>query len=447
VTAVPAILQLTRRIGNAVGRPFQAVDDGLERPSYKIVRLIGASPSRRCARLVLLAAVALAGCWRSAPPEFPLNLEGRPPQSVSAPQAAAIRDTLAQFFGTPNEPLAPQNVRLDPVLLAAAAGPVAGDAQGRQRGLFRRHCVTCHGLAGDGAGPTAFMLDPYPRDFRSGTFKYTSTRAGAKPVRHDLQRTLSCGIPGTAMPSFADLRCEETEALIEYVQYLSIRGETELYLLQLVVDDRSNLPPDMELIADEGVRPAADSWLLPEARAGELVVIPPQQTEKGDKSNFGAIRSSKTGDHNPKLDLSPFSELRAPAETEDALAASIAKGKQLYLAKSSQCAKCHGPGGDGNGEERELYDDWNKRKRGATPEQTAEMAAWFKLPIVRLRPRNFHEGVFHGGSGAADVYTRICVGIKGTPMPAAGSGPGSEGALKPNEIWNVVDFVRSLGTE
>jgi mono/diheme cytochrome c family protein len=299
--------------------------------------------------------VAIGGCWRSAPPEFPLNLEGRPPQGVSAPQAAAIRDTLAQLFGTPNEPRAAQDVRLDPGLLAAAAGPVAGDAQGRQRGLFRRHCVTCHGLAGDGAGPTAAMLDPYPRDFRYGTFKYTSTRAGAKPVRKDLQRTLSHGIPGTAMPSFAHLRSEETEALIEYVKYLSIRGETELYLLQLVVDDRSNLPPDMEVIADEGVRPAADSWLLPETRAGELVVVPPPRApaEKGDKSNFGTMKPSKTGGDDPKLDLSPFS---------------IAKGKQRYLARSSQCVKCHGPNGDGNGEEKELYDDWNKRKKGVTPE-------------------------------------------------------------------------------
>jgi len=364
--------------------------------------------------LLLFAAVGVTGCWRSPPPEFPLNLEGRPPESVSAPQAAAIKETLTQLFGTPNEPRVPENVQLDPALLAAAAGPVAGDAQGRQRGLFRRHCVTCHGLAGDGAGPTAAALDPYPRDYRNGTFKYTSTRSGAKPIRKDLERTLYRGIPGTAMPTFAHLRSEETEALIEYVKYLSIRGETELYLLQLVVDDQSSLPPEMDMIVDEGVRPAADAWLLPETRAAELVVVPPP---------------------------------RAKPEREDELAASIAKGRQWYLAKSSQCVKCHGPGGDGNGEEKELYDDWNKRKKGATPEQTAEMAGWFKLPLLRLRPRDFREGVFHGGSGPADLYTRICVGIKGTPMPAAGSAPGSEGALKPHEIWSVVDFVQSLAAQ
>ena len=55
-------------------------------------------------------------------------------------------------------------------------------------------------IVGDGAGPAAAVLDPYPRDFRNGLFKYTSTAGGAKPLREDLLRTLQQGIPGTAMP-------------------------------------------------------------------------------------------------------------------------------------------------------------------------------------------------------------------------------------------------------
>ena len=362
-------------------------------------------------RFLIALTLFATGCWRSSPPEFTLNTEGRPSESVSPQQAAAIKGALVQLFGTPSEPRVPEGVELDAGLLAAAAGPVGGDAAGRQRGLFRRHCVTCHGLSGDGAGPTAAMLDPYPRDFRNGLFKYTSTRTGAKPLVKDLNRTLFRGIPGTAMPSFAHLRPEETDALVEYVKYLSIRGETELYLFQLVVDDRSDLPPDMAAVVEDGLRPAAESWRLPEKRAGELVVIPPPR---------------------PRVDRA------------EARAASVAKGRELYLAKASQCVKCHGSSGDGKGEERELYDDWNKRKIGATSQQTADLARLFKLPVQRLRPRDFREGVFHGGAGPMDLYTRMCVGIKGTPMPAAGASPGSEGALKAEEIWNVVDFVQSL---
>ena len=274
--------------------------------------------------------------------------------------------------------------------------------------------MTCHGIAGDGAGPAAAMLDPYPRDYRNGVFKYTSTRSGAKPIRKDLQRTLFRGVAGTAMPSFAHLPPEQSEALLEYVKYLSIRGETELHLLQLVVDEQSYLPPDMPTVMEDGVLPAAASWLMPEERAPELVVVPPP---------------------------------RPPVDRPEVLAASVAKGRELYLARDSQCVKCHGESGDGNGEEKELYDDWNKRKKGVTPEQTADLARLFKLPLQRLRPRDFRQGVFHGGAGPADLFLRICVGIKGTPMPAAGPAPGSQGALKPDEIWNVVDFVRSLAAE
>ena len=36
------------------------------------------------------------------------------------------------------------------------------------------------------------------------------------------------------------------------------------------------------------------------------------------------------------------------------------------------------------------------------------------------------------------------MGIKGTPMPAFGPGPGSPGVLRPEEIWDLVAYVRSL---
>ena len=365
----------------------------------------GAAPTAAC-----LAALLLAGCGYR-PPDFRLNTEGPERAQATSVQSAEIARWLAALFGTPDAPKAPDAARLRREPLRRAAGPVRSDEQGMDFGLYRKHCAACHGISGDGAGPAAAVLDPYPRDYRRGVFKYTSTRSGAKPIRKDLQRTLYRGVPGTAMPSFAHLAPEESEALIDYVIYLAIRGETELYLLQLVVDEQSYLPPDMERVREEGVLSAVESWLLPERRAAELVVEPPP---------------------------------RPPVDRPEALAASIAKGRELYLARDSQCVKCHGPEGDGNGEEKELYDDWNKSKKGVTPEQTAALARLFKLPLQRLRPRDFRKGVFQGGSGPADLYLRICVGIKGTPMPAAGPAPGVPGPLKPDEIWHVVDYVRAL---
>ncbi len=354
-------------------------------------------------------AVVIPACGRSPAPPFRLNLEGRPPESISPQRGEAIAKTLERLFGTPDNPKVPEGVNLNRDLLARAGGPIVGAPEGQVRGLFRRHCVACHGLPGDGAGPAAAALDPYPRDFRDGTFKYTSTRGGAKPAWDDLKRTLDRGVPSTAMPSFARLPEEEVAALVEYVTYLSIRGQAELYLFQLVVDEECALPPSMSLVMEEGVLPAARAWREPELRRADLAVEPPP---------------------------------RPPVDTPERLAASIALGQELYLSKNAQCVKCHGPEANGKGEESELYDDWNKRK-GVTPEQRAALARLFTLPIQRLRARNFEQGILRGGDGPAEIYRRICVGIKGTPMPAAGSSPGVPGVLSGEEIWHVVDFVMS----
>ena len=49
------------------------------------------------------------------------------------------------------------------------------------------------------------------------------------------------------------------------------------------------------------------------------------------------------------------------------------------------------------------------------------------------------QGIFRGGDRPIDLYWRVYVGIKGTPMPSTGS----DGALTPEQIWDVVNYIRS----
>lgn len=359
----------------------------------------------------MLLAVTLAGCSGSAPIEFRLNLEGKAPESVGRADREGLNKLLSKLFGTPDQPMFPEGVGLDGELLEQAAGPIWSDEDGTQHGLFRQHCVTCHGISGDGAGPAAPMLSPYPRDFRRGLFKYTRTRDGAKPVDEDLRRTLVAGVPGTAMPSFAMLSKREIDALVQYVKYLSIRGEVERILVARVVDANE----DIEY--EDGVDEAVSTFEMWEEAPEKAISV------------------------EDALDSRP------PVGTPQQLADSVAKGRAIYASKKSQCVKCHGPEGRGDGEEPELYDDWNKEKKGISPEKTAELAGRFTLPLQKLYPRNFREGVFHGGARPVDLYWRIHVGIKGTAMPAAGPSAGAPGVLTPQEIWHVVDYVRSLAEE
>ena len=366
-------------------------------------------PKLPVARAVFVAAALLLSGCLSEPPQFKLNLEGRRPDELSPAQEQALPETLEKLFGTPDEPRAPEGSGLDLDRLRAAAGPIGSDEQGAQRGLFRQHCVGCHGVSGDGAGPNARLLNPYPRDFRNGIFKYTSTIAGAKPARDDLEHTVRQGSHGTAMPSFNKLPEHEVDALVEYVKYLAIRGETELFLLRLIVDEDEYLPLDrlaIELLTDE-IAWYGMLW----AEAESQRVEPPPR---------------------PRVD------------TPERMVASVAAGRELYGNKKAECVKCHGPEGKGDGEEKELYDDWNEKKKGVTPELTRELAGRFTLPIQRLRPRDFTEGLYRGGDRPVDLYWRIYVGIKGTPMPAAGPAPGSQGVYTPEEIWHVVHYLLSL---
>ncbi len=368
-------------------------------PRAAISRRVWAGGFGLC--LLLLA----AGCGPAGPPQFRVNLDGYDAGQVSEFQRKSIVEPLAELFGTPDVPVVPEDVALQADLLEMAAGPVGSDEQGRVRGIYRQHCVTCHGTSGDGAGPSAAIQDPYPRDFRRGMFKYTSTAGGAKPLGEDLDRILRRGIPGTAMPAFSKLADREIDALVEYIKYLSIRGETELLLVSQVVG-QDDYPVDDDDLVEDYLLPTAESWELAESFR---------------------VAQEEAESH------------RLPGGTEEERTASVSRGQQLFLSENAKCAQCHGERGRGDGPQAdELLDDWNKPKLNEPPEN-------FALPIQRIRPRNFTEGIFHGGDRPIDVYWRICVGIKGTPMPAGGPAPGSRGVLKPEEIWDVVNYVQSLG--
>ncbi len=62
------------------------------------------------------------------------------------------------------------------LVLLTPAGVDAADAdlaKGKQ--VYDIYCVTCHGATGDGQGVVGKTLNPPPRDFTKGDFKYGGT--------------------------------------------------------------------------------------------------------------------------------------------------------------------------------------------------------------------------------------------------------------------------------
>lgn len=301
---------------------------------------------------------------------------------------ALIAQTLREKFGTPQEARFPAEAAK--LLFRVPDGePFAQHLEFAVR-TYRLRCLHCHGLSGDGNGPTAPFLLPRPRDFRKGIFKFTSTSTGEKPTRDDLRRTLHHGVPGTVMPSFALADAKEDndteiEAVIDYVLLLACRGQMESLLVKRVKDGEELTAASIGDAFQEDFDFVIGQW----KRAESKVVKPdaPKPKEVTRKS--------------------------------------IEEGRNLFLVHTAKCFECHGP--DGTGRTPSTIDE----KTG----ETLKKDDWGN-PIL---PADLTQGIYRGGRRPIDLYRRIHSGIKGTPMP------GFAGTLKAEQIWDLVHYVQWVG--
>jgi cytochrome c oxidase cbb3-type subunit I/II len=93
----------------------------------------------------------------------------------------------------------------------------------------------------------------------------------------------------------------------------------------------------------------------------------------------------------------------------------LQKGREVYA--MLECATCHGDTGRGDGPSSLTLKDDAKH---------------------RIWPPDLTRGNFKSGSDASALYARIATGLDGTPMPSYAD------KAKPDEIWALVHYVRSL---
>jgi mono/diheme cytochrome c family protein len=123
---------------------------------------------------------------------------------------------------------------LGAILLGLLAGPSLAATEGaspggpdlvRGQAIYAKQCAACHGPEGRGDGPAAYLLYPKPRDFRAARYRLVSTWEGV-PTDEDVLRTITRGIPGSAMPSWGHLPEADRRALVQYVKSLAERPLT-----------------------------------------------------------------------------------------------------------------------------------------------------------------------------------------------------------------------------
>lgn len=291
------------------------------------------------------------------------------PKTIDAGLRAKLHTALDAAFGTPYDPrvgaakgedegVVTQLVQLK-VRDASEGAPFHTLATGSK--AFRFHCVHCHGLPGDGRGPTGPWVVPHPRDYRLGKFKFVSSAGGppGKPRRDDLLRTLHQGIDGTSMPSFALLTDEELDGLASYVIHLSIRGEVEKDILTDLTAGYDY--PDMDGEVLTRMTEIVGQWAAADAK--------PIEPAKGSYTDF----------------------------TSKQMAESIRRGYKLFSdpSGSASCIGCHQDYG------RQVpfrYDKWG----------------------TLVRPMNLTLGLYRGGRRPIDIFWRIKRGIDPSGMPPTG---------------------------
>jgi mono/diheme cytochrome c family protein len=336
------------------------------------------------------------------------------PMKLSPEVRAEYGKYLTEMFGTPAAPKvggfnAEVLKLIDEELTASSIVQtlrVSEDQLKKGAILYRDQCMHCHGLEGNGRGPTGYWVNPPPRDYRQGIFKFTSSslpQGERKPRLEDLLHVLTTGIDGTSMPSFGLLKQDEREAIVSYVIQMSMRGEVEYLTMYDQLYNNEKQTPLMT-IRTEDTKPTLKGAL---------------------EDNQALIASRWVNAQKPDAAIIPTPY---PYPHDDpAFLESAGRGGKVFLGIGG-CISCH----QNYGRESNLvYDDWGTIVRG----------------------RNLYEGHYRGGRRPLDLYYRVHSGIKGAGMTAYKDlkaqmkpedvGLNEEQFQKIDVLWDLVNFMRA----
>jgi mono/diheme cytochrome c family protein len=106
---------------------------------------------------------------------------------------------------------------------AAPSSARAGDAAAGKT-VYETNCVSCHGPLGDGKGPVGAALNPSPRDFSKGEFKFDADGDGKPGGDPDLTNVIKNGAAqyggSPLMAPWGHLSDKDIADVIAYVRTL-----------------------------------------------------------------------------------------------------------------------------------------------------------------------------------------------------------------------------------
>jgi DMSO reductase family type II enzyme heme b subunit len=248
--------------------------------------------------------------------------------------------------------------------------------------LYKFRCEVCHGEVGAGDGVAAEFMYPKPRDFSLALFKFKSSPGTELPRDEDLFTTIRMGLPGTAMPGWG------------------LRGRA--------------------LLTDEQIRS-----LIPVIKGFDITQAwPPEDADEDAFDDDGFY--TKT-DFRVITDAEPLTGQIAYSEE------SVEKGRVAF---GESCATCHGLEGRGNIRSgKKLEDDWGNR---IWPRNLTKPWTWRATQSLDRTEKERDQTI-------RNIYSRLSIGIPGTPMPAHRAvEEGNRDPVSLEDRWHIANFVYSL---
>jgi DMSO reductase family type II enzyme heme b subunit len=250
--------------------------------------------------------------------------------------------------------------------------------------IYQLRCAVCHGETGAGDGLAAEFLYPRPRDFTAGLWKYKTSPGDLPPRDTDLFNTIKTGLDGTSMPGWSTLFTDQQiNSLVTLVKQFDT---TAIWAPEDAADE------DFD---DEG--------------------------------------------HYLKPDMLTIDEAEPTADQVAYSAESVARGKEVF---EENCRKCHGEQGRGNITSGELLeDDWGFR---IWPRDLTKPWTW---RVTETSSAGGQTEVDEAQRNATirNIYTRVAIGIRGTPMPSHRAvDEGEEDAITFEDRWHVANYTYSL---
>lgn len=308
------------------------------------------------------------------------------------------------------------------------------------RKAYMHYCYACHGVEGDGKGPSSYGLRPPPRDFRLQEYKFAAVKDGL-PNDWDFMRIIRGGLHGSAMLEW-DIPESELALIVDFIKTFPPRP-----------CDRGTEPVEGTFASKEEYAAAKKSFDEQNKKCDDEAATYPNGKPNAFQGRLGLDKALAASGR--KMDLKLIKSTGEPIRVPEVdpwagkIEQALQVGKELYHLRA-QCVSCH-PGYITKQEFATLMKTDQPTFRDDLYFSTVIVAAknsygvnimppdftMNPLRSIRSRERDANNQWVQLDP-VRELWRLIASGIGGTGMPSW------KDSITDDEIWALAHYIKSL---